>query len=95
MMNDGETRLNLGWWGRACGSLPPLQFIDTMLVLGCLGEGEDGLLEYLPDRCADDVDVSEVMVRPVRRPKDSPGLSMKRRATARHRTSCAGRQRQS
>jgi len=30
-MNDGETRLNLGWWGRACGSLPPLQFIDTML----------------------------------------------------------------
>jgi hypothetical protein len=38
-----------------------VQFIDTMLVLGCLGEGEDGLLEYLPDRCADDVDVSELL----------------------------------
>lgn len=38
-----------------------IQFIDTMLVLGCLGEGEDGLLQYLPDRCADDVDVSELL----------------------------------
>jgi hypothetical protein len=37
------------------------QFIDTMLLLGCLGEGEEGLLEYLPDRCGDDVDVSELL----------------------------------
>ena len=37
------------------------QFIDTMLLLGCLGEGEEGLLEYLPDRCRDDVDVSELL----------------------------------
>lgn len=37
------------------------QFIDTMLVLGCLGEGDDGLLEYLQDRCADDVEVSELL----------------------------------
>ena len=25
------------------------QFIDTMLLLGCLGEADEGLLEYLPD----------------------------------------------
>ena len=37
------------------------QFIDTMLALGCLGEGDEGLLEYLPDRCADDVEVSELL----------------------------------
>ncbi len=37
------------------------RFIDTMLVLGCLGEADDGLLEYLPDRCADDVEVSELL----------------------------------
>ena len=37
------------------------QFIDTMLLLGCLGEGADGLLQYLPDRCASDVDVSELL----------------------------------
>lgn len=37
------------------------QFIDTMLLLGCLGEGEDGLLQYLPDRCAEDVEVSELL----------------------------------
>ncbi len=38
-----------------------MQFIDTMLLLGCLGEGEEGLLEYLPDHCSDDVDVSELL----------------------------------
>lgn len=37
------------------------QFIDKMVVFGCLGESDDGLLEYLPDRCADDVEVSEVL----------------------------------
>ncbi len=37
------------------------QFIDMMLLLGCLGEGDDGLLEYLPNRCGDDVDVSELL----------------------------------
>jgi len=37
------------------------QFIDMMVLLGCLGEGDDGLLEYLPDRCGDDVDVSELL----------------------------------
>lgn len=37
------------------------QYIDTMLLFGCLGEGDDGLLEYLPDRCAEDVDMSELL----------------------------------
>ena len=36
-------------------------FIDTMLLLGCLGEGQDGLLKYTPDRCNDDVEVSELL----------------------------------
>jgi len=37
------------------------RFIDTMLLLGCLGEGENGLLQYTPDRCDDDVEVSELL----------------------------------
>jgi len=37
------------------------EFIDMMLLMGCLGEGDDGLLEYLPDPCSDDVDVSELL----------------------------------
>ena len=37
------------------------QFIDTMLLLGCLGEGEDGLLQYLPDHCDEEVEVSELL----------------------------------
>ena len=37
------------------------QFIDTMLLKGCLGEGEDGLLQYTPDRCKESVQVSEVL----------------------------------
>jgi hypothetical protein len=37
------------------------RFIDTMLLLGCLGEAEDGLLQYTPDRCNDDVEVSELL----------------------------------
>lgn len=37
------------------------RLIDSMLLLGCLGEGEDGLLEYTPDRCDDDVEVSELL----------------------------------
>ena len=36
-------------------------FIDSMLILGCLGEAESGLLEYTPDRCDDDVEVSELL----------------------------------
>ncbi|MEM7436882.1 MAG: hypothetical protein AAF436_17140 [Myxococcota bacterium] len=37
------------------------QFIDTMTMRGCLGEGEDGLLKYTPDSCDDDVEVSELL----------------------------------
>lgn len=37
------------------------RFIDTMLLLGCLGEAEEGLLEYTPDRCEGDVEVSELL----------------------------------
>ena len=37
------------------------RFIDSMLLLGCLGEAENGLLEYTPDRCSDDVEVSELL----------------------------------
>lgn len=37
------------------------QFIDKMMVFGCLGESDAGLLEYLPDHCADDVEVSELL----------------------------------
>ena len=37
------------------------RFIDSMLLLGCLGEGDNGLLEYLPEQCADDVVVSELL----------------------------------
>jgi hypothetical protein len=36
-------------------------FIDSMLILGCLGEGENGLLEYTPNRCSEDVEVSELL----------------------------------
>lgn len=36
-------------------------FIDSMLILGCLGEGGDGLLEYTPDRCSEDIEVSELL----------------------------------
>lgn len=36
-------------------------FIDSMLLFGCLGEGEDGLLQYTPDRCDGDVEVSELL----------------------------------
>ena len=37
------------------------QFIDAMLVSGCLGEGEDGLLQYTPDHCDQSVEVSEIL----------------------------------
>ncbi|MGB8328715.1 MAG: hypothetical protein WCE62_01210 [Polyangiales bacterium] len=37
------------------------QLVDTMLVRGCLGEGEDGLLKYTPDRCDETVEVSELL----------------------------------
>ena len=37
------------------------RFIDSMLLLGCLGEAEDGLLVYTPDRCDGDVEVSELL----------------------------------
>ncbi|MEM8607514.1 MAG: hypothetical protein AAGF92_10425 [Myxococcota bacterium] len=37
------------------------QFIDAMLLRGCLGEGEDGLLKYTPDPCDDAVEVSELL----------------------------------
>ncbi len=37
------------------------QFIDAMLVSGCLGEGEDGLLQYIPDHCDQSVEVSEIL----------------------------------
>lgn len=37
------------------------RFIDSMLILGCLGEAEDGLLVYTPDRCDGDVEVSELL----------------------------------
>jgi hypothetical protein len=37
------------------------RFIDSMLLLACLGEGQDGLLKYTPDRCEDDVEVSELL----------------------------------
>ena len=37
------------------------RFIDSMLLLGCLGEGQTGLLEYTPDRCGDEVEVSELL----------------------------------
>ena len=37
------------------------QFIDKMLVSGCLGEGEDGLLRYMPDHCDQSVEVSEIL----------------------------------
>ncbi len=37
------------------------QFIDAMLVSGCLGEGEDGLLQYTPDHCDESVEVSEIL----------------------------------
>jgi len=37
------------------------QLIDAMLVRGCLGEGEDGLLKYTPDRCDQTVEVSELL----------------------------------
>ena len=37
------------------------QFIDEMLVSGCLGEGEDGLLQYMPDHCDQSVEVSEIL----------------------------------
>jgi hypothetical protein len=30
-------------------------------VRGCLGEGEDGLLEYTPDHCDETVEVSELL----------------------------------
>jgi len=41
-------------------SLSDERFIDAMLLSGCLGEAEDGLLEYLPNRCDADVEVSEI-----------------------------------
>ncbi len=37
------------------------QFIDTLLLQGCLGEGQDGLLKYTPDHCEDDGQVSEIL----------------------------------
>lgn len=37
------------------------QFIDAMLVSGCLGEAEDGLLQYTPDHCDQSVEVSEIL----------------------------------
>jgi hypothetical protein len=37
------------------------QFIDAMLVSGCLGEGEDGLLQYIRDHCDPDFEVSEIL----------------------------------
>ena len=37
------------------------QFIDSMLMRGCLGEGEDGLLKYTPDHCDESVEVSELL----------------------------------
>ncbi|HET6418475.1 MAG TPA: hypothetical protein VFG22_19415 [Polyangiales bacterium] len=37
------------------------QLIDAMLLIGCLGEGEDGLLKYTPDRCDQNVEVSELL----------------------------------
>ncbi|MGB5810425.1 MAG: hypothetical protein WBG86_07845 [Polyangiales bacterium] len=37
------------------------EFIDRMLVSGCLGEGEDGLLKYTPDYCNDEVEVSDLL----------------------------------
>jgi len=37
------------------------QYIDTMLANGCLGEGQEGLLKYTPDRCDAEVQVSELL----------------------------------
>ena len=42
-------------------TLSDTQLIDSMLLLGCLGEGEDGLLKYTPERCEEDVQVSELL----------------------------------
>jgi hypothetical protein len=42
-------------------TLSDAQFIDSMLLLGCLGEGEDGLLKYTPERCGEEVQVSELL----------------------------------
>ena len=36
------------------------EFIDIMLLSGCLGEAQDGLLEYMPDRCTGTTEVSEL-----------------------------------
>ena len=37
------------------------QFIDSMLLRGCLGEAQDGLLQYTPDHCDAEVEVREVL----------------------------------
>lgn len=37
------------------------QFIDSLLLQGCLGEGQNGLLKYTPDHCEDDEQVSEIL----------------------------------
>jgi hypothetical protein len=37
------------------------RFIDAMLESGCLGEGEDGLLQYTPDHCDQSVELSEIL----------------------------------
>ncbi len=37
------------------------QLIDAMLLSGCLGEAEDGLLQYTPDHCDGSVEVTEIL----------------------------------
>lgn len=37
------------------------RFIDSMLLRGCLGEAQDGLLQYTPDHCDAEVEVGEVL----------------------------------